>query len=590
MPHRPVWLLLALLLTSFAYAAEPAKPVPAAPVLPQVSATAPGTAAAGSLTYRARLVHNNRSAISYVSGRVDLGNGDFEEHVERSYMLDWKQLPGRMLPARPLLPSVWSVGGHSAQRLGETLPRFDSPLLRHFILGELIARPQNLRKDGQFLAGQLVINSVNFGEQTSFEVLASFRGAPLVLVGQRQLQDGVLAVRELAVLGPTSELYQYFFEQVDATPGPLSPAPQIPVLDLERYVSFPKDGSQPVAIMPVKDWLVFQASLPGGRPLNLVLDSGSEQMIVDDLVLKLDSRLVPSGQISISGPAGDAPMQLYEGFDFNVGGVEFKNLSVAGTALTQLGFGADVRIHGVVGNEILQLCQLDLDLEHGQLHLRQPGTAPAQALAASEPLPLTFIRELPHIEGSMRNGETALLLLDTGQRSPLSVNIDFLEHHKLGDELKMNGFLGDITGGLLPRYIVEELPFSLAGGTYNQKAVDASQDSTFSYAGVPVIGSIGFSLLAQHFGGVTFDYSRKLMWLRDAAQHRDFVGQPAAWGIADRVSSKPAEGAAVSSDPQAAAAAAGASVASSLRRNAAAAPEEMGLDPGGFRQSPRPRP
>jgi hypothetical protein len=38
-------------------------------------------------------------------------------------------------------------------------------------------------------------------------------------------------------------------------------------------------------------------------------------------------------------------------------------------------------------------------------------------------------------------------LLDTGQRTPLSVNLDYLDSHALGDSLVMNGFLGDIKIG-----------------------------------------------------------------------------------------------------------------------------------------------
>src|SRR5207248_6940006 len=58
-----------------------------------------------------------------------------------------------------------------------TLPRFDSPLLRHFIIGQLLARPDSLHSGAQFLAGQLAVQSVHFDDYT-FEVLASFRGSP----------------------------------------------------------------------------------------------------------------------------------------------------------------------------------------------------------------------------------------------------------------------------------------------------------------------------------------------------------------------------------------------------------------------------
>jgi hypothetical protein len=599
--------LLGLLLTAPAAARPAARTLPAAapPAAPTITAPAPPLAenqtprfclapnpVAGSLTYRARVIHNNRSALSYVHGEVDLGSGDFAETVDQSYILDWQQLPARMTPSRCALPSVWGVGGHSAQQLGAALPRFDSPLLRHFITGQLLAQPQSVVPNAQFLAGQLKIGTVQ-SIPGGYEIVASFRGAPLVLVGHTAPQAGSAQplLHDLAVLGPSSELYQYFFEDMAFAAQPLATRPTLPVLDRASYVTFPAGGSQPVAIRPVKDWLVFQASLPNGRPLNLVFDSGAEQMVIDDMVLKLDSRLSPVGDMAVGGALSDAPMQLYEGFSFDVGGVEFKNLSVAGTSLSQLGYGADVRIHGVVGNEMLQLCKLDLDLENGQLTLLPPGSA-SPVTAQAQDIPLTFIRELPHIQAAVHNDKPALVLLDTGMRSPLAVNLDFLEHYKLSDSLKMNGFLGDITGGLLPRYIVENLPVSVGGTTYTEKVADASADSTYDYAGLPVIGSIGFPLLARHFGGITFDYARKIVTLRDPAESRTFAGRPEAWKQLPQLTAQmpeaPPAGAAGSQHRTSAqemdAAATQMQLSRALPPGSRAQPPAapLGLDPGGY--------
>lgn len=249
-------------------------------------------------------------------------------------------------------------------------------------------------------------------------------------------------------------------------------------------------------------------------------------MIVDDWVLKLDANLKPVGEMPVAGGIGMAQMQQYEGFSFEVGGVKFKNLPVVGTSLTSLGFGADMRIHGVVGNEILQLCQLDLDLNQGQLQLLPLGTtAPTEGLK----LDLTFINELPYVEAEIHGTNKAYLLLDTGQNSPLSVNLDYLDQNKLGDDLVMDGFLGDITGGLAPRYMLEQLGLNLAGQQYTEHTVDAVGDNTYSFDGVPVIGAIGFPLLARHFAGLTFDYSHAALYLRGPSEERTFYGSPEAW-------------------------------------------------------------
>ena len=71
------------------------------------------------------------------------------------------------------------------------------------------------------------------------------------------------------------------------------------------------------------------------------------------------------------------------------------------------------------------------------------------------------------------------------------MNIDYLEDYNLGDDLVMNGFHSDITGGLRPRYMIEELGLSLAGHKYEERVVDAMMEASFNHEGVPVVGSIG---------------------------------------------------------------------------------------------------
>jgi hypothetical protein len=488
-------------------------------------ATTFASADEGSISYTARVVHHNRDNLSFVQGEVDLATNDFCELITRSYLLNWKQMPGQITPTRDALPSIWQVGGETCQRYDGGLPRFNSPLLRHFIVSKVISGAE-LKKDDTFLSGQLTILTADYKEG-SFEIVASFNGSALVVVGRRTKDGERWLVHDLAVLGPESELYQYFIESIKWSPAKPAQPIALPQFDAKSFVDFPASGaSAKVPVLPVKNWLVFRAQLPGGRPLNLVFDSGASTMIVDDWVLKLDANLKPVGEMPVAGGIGTAQMQQYEGFSFEVGGVKFKNLPVVGTSLTSLGFGADMRIHGVVGNEILQLCLLDLDLNQGQMQLMPLGAKePSEGLK----LNLTFINELPYIEAEVHGTNKAYLLLDTGQNSPLSVNLDYLDQNKLGDDLVMNGFNGDITGGLAPRYMLEQLGLNLAGQQYMEHTVDAVGDNTYSFDGVPVIGAIGFPLLARHFSGLTFDYSRAALYLRGAAEDRTFLGSPEAW-------------------------------------------------------------
>lgn len=481
-------------------------------------------AAQGSVNYQARIVHDDRSNISYVDGHIDLGSQSYEELIGQSYSFNWRSLPAQMLSTTSALPAIWADGEHTAQRLGEAFPRYDSPLLRHFIVGRVIADPGTLEAGDTFLDGQLEIGSTEISED-AFEIIAAYRGSPLVVFGKLQQSNGHTVAGDFGVLDVHGELYQYFMDEIDYSPQQLAVMPSLPEFVPEQYVSF-KAGTEQVPIKPVKDWLVFQARLPSGRPLNLVFDSGAEQMIIDDQVLQLDAGLHAQGNIKVGGALENENMQLYNGFSFEVGGVSFKNMPVIGTQLTTLGYGADMRIHGIVGNEILQLCQLDLDLDRGMMTLKPPGSGERPS---GQELALTFIRDLPHVEAEVNASGPSLLLLDTGQRAPLSMNLDWVEEKQLTDSLKMNGFLGDVTGGFAPRYILEELDINLAGRDYPTKVVDAGYERSYEFSGRSVVGAIGFPMLSSHFGGITFDYSQQKIYLRNPGTNLNFTGNDEAW-------------------------------------------------------------
>lgn len=466
-------------------------------------------ARAASLAYEGRLVHNNRSAVSSVSGVIDLESGDFAETVDQSWAVSWETLPASLSAERPSLPSVWRKAGTCTQQLASAVPRSDSPLLRHFVCGEVLARAGQLRPGNRFLSEQLEVTQVEVDAQ-SIEVIGRFRGSPLVLVGKMGQCAGLPVVTELAVLGAAGELYHYFLDSAQWQRSEAPARVEPPRLDPARYVSFPGGEPGAVPVTAVKDWLVFEAQLPGGRKLNLLLDSGSDTMILDDMVLELDAHLRPQASVDVEGALAGGTMKLYEGFSFEAGGVQFRDLTVLGTGLTSVAVGAGIRIHGIVGGDVLSLCRLDVDLEAGRLRLYPPGSVGG----GGQEVDLTFIQQLPHIEAQFEGAPEALFLLDTGQRSAVSVNMDYLEGRKLDGELVMNGFLGDLTGGLLPRYMLENKTVALAGQSLTERTVDAGAGASFNFAGRPVAGSIGFALLAKHFGGFTFDYSQKLLYLR----------------------------------------------------------------------------
>jgi hypothetical protein len=212
------------------------------------------------------VVHNDRQYISIVTGSVDFAAQAAQEQVEESYLLDWKRLPGGLVSTHPMLPAVWQVGQRTAHRFGTSLPHYENPRLRHFIVSEVIGGPQSIQPGMQFMSDQLVVNTATYDPE-GFEIVAQFRGAPLVIVGSGKRMDaGYYELADMVVLGPQHELYQYFFDNISYSAQAMPAPPQLPGFNYSDFVSFPAQGSQPVAIRPVKDWLVFQARLARWPP------------------------------------------------------------------------------------------------------------------------------------------------------------------------------------------------------------------------------------------------------------------------------------------------------------------------------------
>src|SRR5690606_21571275 len=52
--------------------------------------------------------------------------------------------------------------------------------------------------------------------------------------------------------------------------------------------------------------------------------------------------------------------------------------------------------------------------------------------------------------------------------------------------------------------------------------------------GRKVIGAIGFPMLSQHFGGITFDYSQQKVYLRNPGTDLNFTGSETGWDFESR--------------------------------------------------------
>jgi hypothetical protein len=284
--------------------------------------------------------------------------------------------------------------------------------------------------------------------------------------------------------------------------------------DLTR-MSFPSSGYVHMPLLFDPQLLRCVAVGPGGAPLTVLLDTGTDPSIID---LGLARQLgLPLGEFAIGQDAVGAEVPFTETMIpwMRLGELRFRNLFALALDLRATPFQVDM----VLGYNVLQQVVLCIDYTRRMLCLSHPDLGGAEALSDEALLPLTFCNHFPALANVVLDDGVCLPLvtIDTGSNGGLTLGPDLASRLGLQPDAAAvtrasgTGFVG------AGRAILCGKASSMRLGPFDLHDIDLDTPGggggDLCQAGR---ANMGNRVLAR-FAHVTLDYGRSLCALGPAA-------------------------------------------------------------------------
>lgn len=292
------------------------------------------------------------------------------------------------------------------------------------------------------------------------------------------------------------------------------------MLDDRTRLLFPVSGAVSLPLIFEPRVLRCVAAGPGGHPLNVLLDTGTDPSAIDlGLARRLDLRL---GEFALGSDAASDAVPFTETVLpwLRLGELELRDLYLLALDLSRAPFKVDL----VLGYNVLSRLTLSADYARGSLCLSHPDLELPFPAPGGATLPLRFFEHFPALEGAtLLNTDVAhapseatlalpLLTIDTGSNGALTLGPDLAA--QAGLRRGMASVAADEGHGFVERVAV--LRGATAGlrlGPFELDHVEldapAGQAGDLGRSGR---ANLGNALLAR-FGRVTLDYRRALCML-----------------------------------------------------------------------------
>lgn len=276
------------------------------------------------------------------------------------------------------------------------------------------------------------------------------------------------------------------------------------MLEDATQLLFPAPGEAEVPLHFTPEVLRCIAAGPGGRPLHVLIDTGTDPSAIDlSLARRLGLRI---GAFALGSDAASDAVPFTETILpwLRLGELELRQLYVLAVDLSHAPFPVDL----VLGYNILCQLGLTIDYERQSLHFRHPDLPPPQPRAGGITLPLTFYEHFPALT-NLRLAETLALPLatiDTGSNAALTLSPDLaLQAGLHPDAEHVSAAVGH---GFTQACTVLRSAANLHLGPFTLPAVEIDAPHTYSGdLGRQGRANIGNRLLAR-FRCVTLDYRR----------------------------------------------------------------------------------
>lgn len=269
---------------------------------------------------------------------------------------------------------------------------------------------------------------------------------------------------------------------------------------------------------------VIQMRIDGKGPFNFILDTGVGPLIITDsaLVASLHSGGFPSFRMRGRGVGPELEAYVINNLRVELGRHGRGMLSAVLLKNDPFGLSSYVGmpVHGLIGSDFFRSYQVRIDYAAKRLRFYSPQ---AKFRKRGTRIVLTLIKDKPYIPVVFRQAgrtDSLLLLVDSGAGHAISLDLKEADQHLFPDKtIPANlgmGLGGPISGqiGRFPEVLVRDFRFRNIIAAYPHY-----NDQQLHLIMTENPGSIGGELLKRFT--VTFDYSRKEMYLRKNKNFRE---------------------------------------------------------------------
>jgi hypothetical protein len=294
--------------------------------------------------------------------------------------------------------------------------------------------------------------------------------------------------------------------------------------------------------------IFLEATINGAGPFSMIFDTGGSNIVTPEVAraagLAFGEKFEMNGAGAGTLPAWPTKVASAASAGFAMRDIGFTILPLD-SIRDAIGFA---RLDGLFGHEVLSRFVVRIDYDAGEMAFAERDATP-KSWRAGDALGFDFVGRLPSIAAMWRN-EAARFILDTGDRSSLTLFAPFADARSLRDRSRFRGVTGWGVGGpiLADLLRTERLVLgghALSGVTTRLPVADSGVFGTDIAA-----GSIGTGVL-KRFAAV-YDYRARKLYLErgamfDAADPVDLSGmwivsEQGSAGRAPRVHAVDADG------------------------------------------------
>ena len=266
-----------------------------------------------------------------------------------------------------------------------------------------------------------------------------------------------------------------------------------------------------VPFLLANNHVYIQASFNGGKPLNVIVDTGGHDILVPDSAVELGLK-VQGAQPSTGSGSGVTLGGVTRVQSIRVGDAIVKDQPISVLTFSNAAEGVDEQ--GMIGYEFI--ARFITRFDYGKHELTFIDKEHFDPRDAGTPVPFRFYHQFPEVLGSY-DGIPSRFGIDTGARNVLSLTSPFAQRNHIIEREK-NGakaLTGWGVGGPSYGYVFRGKDLRLGDVTVKSPLTEFNLDKGGVGATEAFPNNIGGGLLKRFV--VTFDYDHQLMYLKPIA-------------------------------------------------------------------------